>query len=289
MSCVSGQTKTAGIEPVPSPEDVSRPPSVRPPAHNPLPNVYASRAGETVYFIKCGKRSVLVDTGYVHNCEAHLSNFENAGLDLSSVDAILNTHFHVDHAAGLARIRELLGCPVISHKNSVEVLATANRMATASEMPYIAGWNFPFPPCSVDVVVENGDDIVVGSTSFRVVHLPGHTPGCIGYLWDDMLVTGDVVFPPGRLPWNDVHWGSNYLDTIDTMQRLAELNPSHLLPTHGLPFPYTPEVSDYTEQAAKEMLESGKAGPMGHTQRAPLASVDRVPRRLTPRRLSAAD
>lgn len=83
-----------------------------------------------------------------------------------------------------------------------------------------------FPQCKVDEVIEDGDEITDGTTTFHVVHLPGHTPGCTGYLWDAKLIRGDVVFPGGSLGWNDVHWGSNYLDVIDTMNRIAELSPA---------------------------------------------------------------
>jgi metallo-beta-lactamase class B len=233
-----------------------------------LPGVFTSAALELVYLIKCGDRSVLVDTGFLHNCDAHLANFSAAGIDLETIDAIFTTHFHVDHTAGLAHARKRLRCPVFAHKNNVPIIETGDRAATAAEMPYIAGWRFPYPPCKVDEVIEDGDDITVGSLAFRVVHLPGHTPGCTGYLWDGNLITGDVVFPGGSLGWNDVHWGSNYLDVIDTVKRIADLNPKYLLPTHTAPFPYDPSVTTNAQQGAREMLEGGRSGPIAYTQRA---------------------
>ena len=49
---------------------------------NPLPGVYSSHGIETVYLIRCGDARVLVDTGFQHNFQEHLRNFEAAGLDL---------------------------------------------------------------------------------------------------------------------------------------------------------------------------------------------------------------
>lgn len=250
--------------------------AVKPPVHEPMPGVFASCGLETVYLIRCGKRSVLVDTGFVHTFPAHLENFEKSELDLAAVDAIFTTHFHVDHTAALATARRRLGCPIVAHKNNVDVFKTADRFATAAHMPYI-GWDFPFEACTVDHVVEDGDTVTVGDTTFRVVHLPGHTPSCTGYLFGDgYLLIGDVVFPTGILGWNDVHWGSNYLDVIDTMNRLAQVKPKKCLPSHGLPWPYDPSTSAGGVARAKAMLENLRAGPMALTRRAPLADKGRT-------------
>jgi glyoxylase-like metal-dependent hydrolase (beta-lactamase superfamily II) len=254
--------------------------AVQPEVHEPLPGLFASMGLETVYFIPCGKRSVLVDTGFVHTFDAHLRNFEAAGLDLGTVDAVFATHIHVDHTAALADAQRRLHCPVVAHKNNVSTIESGDRCATAACMPGI-GWDFPYQACRVDHPVEDGDAITVGTTTFAVVHLPGHTPGCTGYLWGDgYFITGDVVFPAGILGWNDVHWGSNYLDVIDTMRRLAQLRPKYLIPSHGLPFPYDESVSAGGEQRARAMLEDFRAGPIAQTPRALLASKDRTPRKI---------
>jgi glyoxylase-like metal-dependent hydrolase (beta-lactamase superfamily II) len=255
------------------------PPNVRPPAQQALLGVYASRASETTYLIRCGERSVLIDAGYLHNATAHLANFESAGIDLGSVAAVLVTHCHVDHAAGLARVRDRLGCPVVAHKNTAPVIQRGDPVITAAQMPYL-GWDFPFPPCEVDEIVEDGDTISVGDTSFTVVHIPGHTPGCVGYLWKGNMVVGDVLFADGRLGWADVHWGSNYLDTIDTMDRIAKLSPKYLLPTHGLPYAYDPTISEKGQAAAEHLLEDGRAGILAHTHRAEMRSTEDTPRAL---------
>lgn len=253
---------------------------VRPPPETPLPNVYASLASETVYFIRCGRRSVLVDTGYVHNAHAHLANFEAAGMDLSSIAAILITHFHVDHAAGAASVRERLGCPVVAHKNAAPAIEAGDLVTTAAAMPYLGGWNFPFPPCKVDEVVDDGDTLKVDATTFAVVHLPGHTPGCAGYLWDGNMVTGDVLFPGGELGWNDVHWGSNYADVVATMDRIASIGPKYLLPTHGLPFAFNPSDTANAKAMAEHMLRDGHGGILTATQRAPLRAPGETPRKV---------
>jgi glyoxylase-like metal-dependent hydrolase (beta-lactamase superfamily II) len=114
---------------------------------------------------------VLVDTGFVHTFPAHLENFQHAGLDLTTIAAILTSHFHVDHTAALATARRRIGCPIVAHKNNVAVFETGDRFASAAHMPYL-GWNLPFEACGVDHVVEDGDKITVGDTTFTAYLRP---------------------------------------------------------------------------------------------------------------------
>lgn len=252
---------------------------VRTPVREPLPGVYLSAANESVYVIECGDKGVLVDSGFHHNVDDHLENFESAGVILEKIEAILVTHYHVDHTGGLDRVKKRLNCPVFAHKNSVEIIESGDKAATAASMPYI-GWDFPYPSCKVDEVIEDGDEIRVGDVAFRVVHLPGHTPGCTGYLWDGKLITGDVLFSLGNLGWGDVHWGTNYQDLIETMRRIADLNPEFLLPTHGIPFRFEKSITKKGEVAARDMLEGNRASAIKHTMRAPLSDSSRVPRKV---------
>jgi glyoxylase-like metal-dependent hydrolase (beta-lactamase superfamily II) len=57
-------------------------------------------------------------------------------------------------------------------------------------------WGFtPSPPA--DITVEDGDEIVLGDVSLKVIHTPGHSPGGICLLGDDNLFTGDTLFVGG--------------------------------------------------------------------------------------------
>ena len=251
-----------------------RPKTVR----NPLPDLYSSHGIETVYLIRCGEASVLVDTGFQHNFQGHLENFKSAGHDLARIKAIFTSHFHVDHTAALRDANRILGCPVVGHRNNLKVMGEGDLLATAAHIWAIPGWRFSYQPYDLDLVVEEGDTLKIGDSTFQVFHLPGHTPGCTGYFWNGYLITGDVIFPPGILGWDDVHWGSSYRDVIDTMKKLASLKPDYLLPSHGVPFPWTPEVTENGTAYAEHMLENNRHGPMLFTLRAARAAADRKPR-----------
>ena len=78
-----------------------------------------------------------------------------------------------------------------------------------------------------------------------------------------------------------MHWGSSYRDVIDTMKKIASLQPDHLLPSHGLPFPCTPDVTDNGTVYAEHMLDNNRHGPMLFTLRARPAAPDRKPRQIS--------
>lgn len=259
--------------------------AVRGPALEVLPNVFASLGLESVYYIRCGKRAVLVDTGFVHTLPAHLENFRNCGLDLGVVDAVLACHIHVDHNSALADAHRILGAPVVTHVNNASIFASGDRVATAALVPFV-GWDFPFQAYNIDYPVEDGDIIEVGDTAFTVVHLPGHTPGCTCFLLGDrFLLTGDIVLQGGVLGWNDAHWGSNLLDIVDSMTRLAQIHPKVCLPSHGWPWIFDNTTSDGAIRRARELLlPFSTAGGVAMTYRARLADPGRKPQVIRPRR-----
>ncbi len=53
--------------------------------------------------------------------------------------------------------------------------------------------NSPAP----DRLLAEGDEITVGRTSLRVIHIPGHTPGSIGFVHGGVLFSGDTLFCGG--------------------------------------------------------------------------------------------
>ena len=87
---------------------------------------------------------------------------------------ILMTHDHFDHIGGLVELRSALEIPVAAH------LADANDL-----------------PLEPDLLLNDGDEILIGAIKLRVLHTPGHTPGGLCFLTDKYLIAGDTLFPGG--------------------------------------------------------------------------------------------
>lgn len=113
-------------------------------------------------------RTACVDTP---DAEAILNELHGLGWTL---ELILNTHWHPDHAGGNAVLKEKTGAQIVAPQEVERV-------------------------GSVDRRVGHGDIVELGATAFQVIDVGGHTLGHIAYYAPgaDVLFAGDALFPMG--------------------------------------------------------------------------------------------
>ena len=121
-----------------------------------------------------------------------------------TIEKILITHGHIDHAGGAAELAEALGVPVEGpHKGDASLLATL----PASGLAFgISGARALTP----DRWREEGDTVTVSDLTFSVLHCPGHSPGSV-VLFNDanrFALMGDVLFS-GSVGRTDLPGGSH--------------------------------------------------------------------------------
>ena len=121
----------------------------------------------------------------------------------SKVTMIFNTHCHFDHSAGNAGIVKATGAPLACHREAVPMLQV---MQMQGQMFGVAISASPDP----DRLVEEGDTISVGSTSFEVLYTPGHAPGHVVLVGAGVVFGGDVLFS-GSIGRTDLPGGDHEL------------------------------------------------------------------------------
>lgn len=49
-------------------------------------------------------------------------------------------------------------------------------------------------PVNEYISIHDNDELNVGDIKFKVIHTPGHSPGGVCYLFNNILITGDTLF-----------------------------------------------------------------------------------------------
>jgi glyoxylase-like metal-dependent hydrolase (beta-lactamase superfamily II) len=208
-----------------------------------LPNIYlldgfAYAVHANFYLVHSEQGNIVIDAGTVPEdlarAERQLSRW---GFSLDRVDSLLLTHSHYDHVGNAAELRRR-GATVFAGPGDAEGIERAD-WRTA---PYAAG--FRVPPCRVDRVVRDGEEIESCGFRFEVIHAPGHTHGSVIYqlrqagriIWfaGDVVMINNTDFEP-ELGWQ----GGEDFDKptyLQTLRRLAERPVDCILAGHYFPY-----------------------------------------------------
>ena len=239
-------------------------------AAGPPPAPGVTRLGDSevnFYLIEDPGGLVLVDGGLAGHLPQLQSYLEGAGRSLSDIRAVLLTHAHPDHTGAAAAARQA-GADVWVHERDAAALAggarAANRLAKPerSLLPYLirrpatlrtivhAARQGGFTGSKVtDPRTTDGDHSLTDVPGRpRVITLPGHTPGSVGYLFPDrgLLFTGDALVTYDGITGYHGPTIVSRAFTHDSRTALASLtaldtiNATLLLPGHGEPFAGTP-------------------------------------------------
>jgi len=142
-----------------------------------------------------GRRALLVDPGL--ESEAVLETIAERGLLL---ELIVNTHGHLDHAAGNRLFKERTGARLAIHPADAPYLERLGAQAAAF------GLRAPDSPAP-DLALREGEPLVFDGLEFSVLHTPGHTPGGICFGARGRWFVGDTLFQ-GSVGRTDLPGGS---------------------------------------------------------------------------------
>ena len=191
----------------------------------------------SIWLVRTGSDWALIDTGPPETGDQVVAAIARQTVSLGP-QQILLTHAHSDHSGGLSAVRAAWDTPILCHKaeapfvngeSDYRFLPSKNPLFLITRNFMQTAWGVP-----VAKTLESGES----AAGMAVIHLPGHSPGQIGFLHphDQAMICGDAVMNlRGRLspPIAALSQDPNLAEA--SMRRLSELDYIHLLPSHGDP------------------------------------------------------
>ncbi|RPH56372.1 MAG: MBL fold metallo-hydrolase [Acidobacteria bacterium] len=165
----------------------------------------------SVWLIPTSDGHILVDSAQEPYVDHVIDNVTKAGFNPRDIKFILITHGHLDHFGGATRIQALSGARVAMLEEDWQLVEAGN---TNPNRP-------PGPVLKRDLMITEGERILLGKTGLTVYKMPGHTPGSASFqftVYDGNRPHNAFIFGgPGQR--NGVEGGTQFLSSIERLQR----------------------------------------------------------------------
>ena len=173
------------------------------------------------------------------------------------VQWILETHAHADHLSAAPYLRDQLGGKIAIGEHIKHVQGAFKDIFNLEPEFKLDGSQF-------DHLFTDGEVIEVGALRGEVMHVPGHTPACVAYRFDDIAFVGDTIFAPDVGTARCDFPGGSAETLYQSMQRLLQLpDATTLYLCHDYP-PNERAVQSHTTVGAQRQgnIHVGNSTPM---------------------------
>lgn len=253
-----------------------------------------SRGNATI--VTSGNATILIDAGF--SCAALGRRIESAGYaGVDALDAIVITHEHSDHVAGLSVLMRRCGAPVYCNRETLDAVVQLapdidrgrfRVFATGREFEISGARLFPFsvPHDALDPVgfrIENGDACLAIVTDLgRPTHLVSeHLRGCRAIVLE--FNHDPELLQQSRRPWSlkqrvmSTHGHLSNSDAGILLAGVASERLAHVVLAHLSEECNRPEIALQTARRALEEAATRVPALVVATQHAPSPAVDMRP------------
>ncbi|MDR2195390.1 MAG: MBL fold metallo-hydrolase [Gallionellaceae bacterium] len=105
------------------------------------------------------------------------------------VEWLLETHAHADHLSAAPYLQEKLGGKLAIGSQIITVQNVFGKI-------FNEGSRFARDGSQFDRLLNDGDTLMIGEIPLIALHVPGHTPADMAYVFGDAVFVGDTLFMP---------------------------------------------------------------------------------------------
>lgn len=246
------------------------------------PDVSGSGIIFSSYLVR-GETNVLIEPGPAAAVPSLLEALDCLGL--RSLDSIIPTHIHMDHAGGLGDLAAIFPeARVLVHPRALRHVVRPARLIESTRSVYgldferVYGPIRPVPQRQLREV-SDGESVPADGRSLEILHAPGHAPHHIlvydpftqGIFCGEALGMGtDVPLPAPSGP------SFNLEAYLSTMERALALAPRYLFYSHGSAHPEAAARIQMAMQTTQTFAERVRDAMKQHVSRAELGRMIRT-------------
>ncbi len=140
--------------------------------------------------------------------------------------AILLTHGHFDHISGVNALRDFCQPEVYVHEADADMLTDPDKNLDT----LLGGYHIATQPAE-HLLEKQIEKLSIAGMEIIALSTPGHSPGCVCYLVDDYLFSGDTLFnmSAGRtdLPGGNTQALYRSMETLKKIEKDYIVYPGH--------------------------------------------------------------
>ncbi|AGK95577.1 MBL fold metallo-hydrolase [Clostridium pasteurianum] len=193
-------------------------------------DVYRLESTKGAYsYVIFGAEIILIDTGLPGRWKSIKKELTSIGVKLKQVKHILLTHHDIDHIGNAAILQELTGSDVWASEEDIPVIyGDVERYGFKKYLKYIFHIKKP-----KDIKSFTTGQVVNG---IEVILTPGHTPGHLCFIYNDVLFIGDLLENKnGNLRPYPKAWNWNNSIMMQSINKICQIPFKWACPAHGEP------------------------------------------------------